>query len=415
MFFKRHIKSFFKICQRCMSNSITCNDQPELQFLSSTNLAAMPRGTGGRQSFNGIVATVFGSTGSVGRYIVNKLTKTGSQVIIPYRGDAHDCIFLRPCGDLGQMVFTFFNLKDENSIRKAIKYSNVVINLIGREYETRNFKFYDVHVKGAAKIAELCREMKVERLIHFSALNASEKPDCLYIKKPSEFLFSKWLGEQKVRDEFPNATIIRPADIFGNEDRFCRYYSHVWRRTGRHLGLWKKGKCTVKQPVYAEDVGKAVLNIVLDYSTKGKIYQAIGPSRYLLCELVDWMHRVMRKDEKIWGYKRYDLLDDPTFILKVLWTQKMCTGHPMANLTMTKIELEAHTDEVDNDLPTLKDLGVKLTHMEDIGPWILRPFRAYQYYDAELGEFDPPAPLVSISPTEEAELFKKPQPGVKTK
>lgn len=44
------------------------------------NLAAYKRGTGGRSSFNGIVATVFGCTGFVGRYVCNKLGKIGTQV-----------------------------------------------------------------------------------------------------------------------------------------------------------------------------------------------------------------------------------------------------------------------------------------------------------------------------------------------
>lgn len=359
--------------------------------LKSTNLSSMKRGTGGRSSFNGMVVTVFGCTGFVGRYVANKFGKIGSQCIFPYRGDNSEVGRLKLVGDLGQVLFHFYSLNDMDSIRKAIKYSNVVVNLVGRDWETKNFKFNDVHVEGARNIARACREVGVERLIHLSSLNVSPKPEPLLLKSGSKFLASKYHGEIAVREEFPDATIIRPADIFGQEDRFLRYYANIMRRQLRAVPLWYNGERTFKQPVYVSDIAQAVVNAAKDPDTAGKTYQGVGPRRYKLCELVDWFHREMRKDEKTWGYFRYDLRYDPTFMLKVKFAELVSPSFPVGDLHSERVEREYVTDNVIEGMPTLEDLGVNLTFMEDQVPWELRPFRALQYYDAELNEFEKPA------------------------
>jgi len=307
------------------------------------------------------------------------------QIIIPYRADPYEAQYLKVVGDLGQVLFQPYHLQDEESIRKAVKYSNVVINLVGRDWETKNFPFQEVHVEGARRLARIAREAGVEKFIHVSALNATPDPEPLIYKEGSDWLRSKFHGEQAVRDEFPDATIFRPADIYGQEDRFLRYYAHVWRRQLRYFPLWYNGERTVKQPVHVSDVAQAIINAIRDPDSAGKVYQAVGPRRYQL------------KDEKWWGYKRYDLRWDPTFKLKVAFSEAIQLSWPIGNLHHERVEREYVNDVVQKGVPTLEDLGVQLTLMEDQVPWELRPYRAALYYDAALDEFEKPAPPNFIS------------------
>lgn len=58
----------------------------------------------GRSSLGGHTATVFGATGFLGRYIVNRLAKKGCTVIVPYREEMAKR-HLKVTGDLGRVNF----------------------------------------------------------------------------------------------------------------------------------------------------------------------------------------------------------------------------------------------------------------------------------------------------------------------
>ena len=68
-------------------------------------------GTLGRSSVSGNTVTVFGATGMIGRILLSRLGKEGTQLVVAYRGDPHDLRPLKLCADLGQIYFHEINIR----------------------------------------------------------------------------------------------------------------------------------------------------------------------------------------------------------------------------------------------------------------------------------------------------------------
>ncbi|XP_036920591.1 NADH dehydrogenase [ubiquinone] 1 alpha subcomplex subunit 9, mitochondrial [Sturnira hondurensis] len=333
--------------------------------------ALIPHGKGGRSSVSGVVATVFGATGYLGRYVVNHLGRMGSQVIIPYRCDTYDTMHLRPMGDLGQIIFLEWNGRNKDSIQRAVEHSNVVINLVGRDWETKNFDFENIFVKIPQTIAQVSKDAGVERFIHISHLNAD-------IKSSSRYLRNKAVGEKEVRDVFPEAIIIKPSDIFGREDRFLNYFANM--RWFGGVPLISLGKKTVKQPVYVVDVAKGIVNAIKEPDARGKTFAFVGPNRYLLFDLVQYVFGVAHRP-----FLPYPL---PHFAYQL--AARLFEISPFEPwTTRDKVERVHITDMILPHLPGLEDLGIQATPLEMKAIEVLRRHRTYRWLSSEIEDVKP--------------------------
>ena len=226
------------------------------------------QGPGGRSSNNGLTATIFGATGMLGRNLTNTLGRQGTTIITPYRGSDDDRRFLKLMGDLGKIVQLRYDLRDEKTISECVRHSDIVYNFIGRNYETKNFTFDQVHNVGARMLARVAKQEGVQKFVHVSALGA-------HVDSKSAFLKSKALGEIAVKEEFPEATIVRPGWMYGYEDSFFNTMGAMAKWLPLSIIFAPTGNAVIR-PVFVEDVANALSMMASEDEASGEIVELYG-------------------------------------------------------------------------------------------------------------------------------------------
>lgn len=237
--------------------------------------------------------TVFGGSGFVGRHLVRRLAATGAEVRVACR-DLESALFLKPCGDVGQIVPWQVDICDPAQVATAVGGADAVVNLVGILYERGQRTFQRLHVDGARNIAQASAAAGVRRLVHMSALGADQSSPAVYGQ-------TKWQGEQAVLEAFPDATIFRPSVIFGPEDDFFNMFAGMTRFLpalpviGAPLVPGADGAdaggCKF-QPVYVGDVAQAMTDALGMDGTRGQTYELGGPKVYTFRELMELVLKV---------------------------------------------------------------------------------------------------------------------------
>ena len=336
------------------------------QDLSIKHRTGMPQvGAGpygfGRSSVSGSIATVFGCTGFLGRYVVSKLAKAGTQVVVPYR-DEDEKRHLRVLGDLGQIVPLEWDIRNEKQIEECLRHSDTVFNLVGRSYDTKNFSMNEVHVDGARRIAEIAAAHGVARFIQMSHLMAD-------VNSESEFMRTKALGEDAVRRAFPSSTIVRASSIYGHEDRFLNKMAS-WPIT------WKlnNGK-TIMRPVHSLDVAEALSVIAReDQISMGETFELYGPKAYSIREMLQIVEDL--------SYQK--IVSPEINIPRFAFASLAKLGEKIAWWPMFNADevTRRFIDEVPRGgMKGFADLGIEPDVMEDVAIMFLRRFRSHLRYE----------------------------------
>jgi len=310
---------------------------------------------------------LLGGTGFVGRSLACELTRRGHKIrVLTRRRERHRELLVHPSLDLNEV-----DVHDEGQLSESMAGCDTAVNLVGilNQGSRPTERFAAAHVELPGKILAACQAQGIGRLLHMSALGASDDA-------PSEYLKSKALGEERVHQE-PGAvavTSFRPSVLFGQGDDFFNRFAMLLNVSPLFVPL----ACADAKfaPVYVNDVVRAMANSLDDKSSAGQRYDICGPREYSLRELVNYAASLRNQERHIWG------LSDGLSRLQARVLERI-PGKPFSYdnyLSMQRDSISA-----DNALPKL---GITPTSVETVVPSYLGaadPNVRYQHMRATAG------------------------------
>jgi len=303
---------------------------------------------------------VLGGSGFIGRYVVKRLAARGEVVAVGCR-NAEAAKFLKPLGDVGQIVPLNVGIGDEALLPAFLAGNDSLVNSVGILQESGAQTFELVHHTGPARLARFAREAGVERFVHISAVGAD-------LRSSSAYARTKAAGEQAVRDAFPTVTILRPSVVIGPEDQFFNRFAAM-ATISPVLPLIGGGE-TRFQPVYVGDVADAVVECLENPATAGRVYELGGPKIYSFREVLELVLAEIRRKRRF--------VDLPFGL--AAFQAKLMSILPNPPLTPDQVELLKSDNIVSSGALTLASLGITPTPAEVVVPTYLDRFRRGGWY-----------------------------------
>lgn len=238
---------------------------------------------------------IVGGSGFVGHAITVQLVKAGYTVNILSRNrEKHRDQIVLPT-----VAVTEGNVYDPEFLSTSFRAADVVINLVGilNERGRNGSGFERAHVELAQLVVNVCKHAGVKRLLHMSALHASQAA-------PSHYLRTKGKAEKMVLSSASpdfNVTVFRPSVIFGPDDSFINRFADMIRMMPAHIPLVFPLACASSrfQPVYVNDVALAFVRSIHNPKTYNRSYSLCGPRTYSLADIVRYTGQLLGRRVRV--------------------------------------------------------------------------------------------------------------------
>ena len=283
-------------------------------------------------SLNGKLVVLMGGSGFIGNYVAQALLDRGARLRIASR-HPEKAFKLKPLANLGQMQFARCDATDRRSVERCIEGADAVVNLVG-SFEG-NLKTLMGEAPGW--MAEAAKKAGAMSFVHVSAIAAEPDEDT-----SNDYAAAKCLGEKRVLEAFPKATILRPSILFGKDDNFLNMFAKL---ISALPVLPVFGPQSKLQVVYVDDVAEAVARTLEDPDKYGgKTFELGGPEQLTMLEINQRIADAQRR--------KRTFLPVPNPISA---TFAALPGTPMSS---DQWDLLAQGNVVSGDLPGFEKLGI---------------------------------------------------------
>ena len=286
---------------------------------------------------------VIGGSGFLGKSLLKLLLKENAEIILFTRKKNYKKNLNKIFPD-NNIKCIQWNINNLNIIEENIKNVDSIINLCGILFENKSGDFFRVHKDVPSFLGKISLKHKINTLIHVSALGVSENSESKYSRSKAE-------GENQLLEHFPNGKILRPSLLYGKGDNFFGQFSDM---TKISPFLPVISRSTKFQPVFVDDVAKAIIKLLKDRKTKSNIYELAGDIIYSFEELL----KILLEIKNI---KRFLIpLNPKLMMIPAFFLQNL----PKPPFTVDQMILLKTDNILKNGLPGLKDLGIKISDMK---------------------------------------------------
>ena len=290
---------------------------------------------------------IFGASGQIGRHLIRKLTKNNYKVTAVTRNLHQKGYVLKTQANAGYIDIVELNIFNENKLKDLISRADICINLIGILYEkNKGNTFKNIHTIFPSLISKICKEYNVQQFIQLSALGIDDAVDSNYAK-------SKLEGEKNIKNNFKNATILRPSVVYSVDDNFTTNFMTLLNRLFI-FPLYYNGD-TKFMPIHCSDLTEIIYQVI-SKNIISKTIECVGPETI---SLKDILKRLLKLTEK----KRL-LIPLPLFLAKLSAIFFQLLPNPL--LTLDQLKLLRYNNVASGKYKTNFDIGIPSVRRFDV-------------------------------------------------